>query len=78
MTPTTPVLSATQTITTLRRLAAHSTTTCAVQASAYGKCILGTYTDMKKDACKEEFELFGKCLREAVSSNLIKLFLSFL
>ena len=52
--------------TPLRRLATHSMTTCATQAAAYGKCILGTYTDMKKDACKDEFEKFGKCMREAV------------
>jgi len=50
----------------LQRLAIHSTTTCAGQASAYGKCILATYTDVRKDACKEEFAKFGQCLREAV------------
>ncbi|KAI8993909.1 hypothetical protein BD414DRAFT_394563, partial [Trametes punicea] len=52
--------------TPLRRLALHSTTTCAAVASAYGKCILATYTDVQKDACKEEFAKFGACLREAV------------
>lgn len=51
----------------LQRLAWHSTTTCAAQASAYGKCILATYTDVKKDICREEFAKFGACLREAVS-----------
>ena len=54
--------------TTLRRLALHSTTTCAASASAYGKCILATYTDVQKDTCKVEFEKFGACVREAVSS----------
>ncbi|KAI0093076.1 hypothetical protein BDY19DRAFT_921873 [Irpex rosettiformis] len=49
-----------------RRLALHSTTTCAVQASEYGKCILKTYTDIRKDACKEEFAKFGACLRTAM------------
>ncbi|KAF9820315.1 hypothetical protein IEO21_01529 [Rhodonia placenta] len=53
-------------VTPLRRLALHSTSTCSAQASAYGKCILSTYTDVKKDACKEEFAKFGACLREAV------------
>ncbi|KAI0358674.1 hypothetical protein OH77DRAFT_1380161, partial [Trametes cingulata] len=50
----------------LRRLAFHSTTTCSAAASAYGKCILATYTDVHKDSCKEEFAKFGACLREAV------------
>ncbi|KAI0074166.1 hypothetical protein K474DRAFT_1573434, partial [Panus rudis PR-1116 ss-1] len=54
------------TTTPLRRLAVASTTTCATQASAYGKCILATYTDVRKDACKDEFAKFGACLREAV------------
>ncbi|KAH7913898.1 hypothetical protein BJ138DRAFT_1001269 [Hygrophoropsis aurantiaca] len=54
------------TSTPLRQLALHSTTTCSAQASAYGKCILATYTDVKKDVCKEEFEKFGQCLRTSV------------
>ncbi|KAJ7322852.1 hypothetical protein DFH08DRAFT_351882 [Mycena albidolilacea] len=52
--------------TPLARLALHSTATCAVQASGYGKCILATYTDVTKDVCKDEFALFAKCLREAM------------
>ncbi|KAF7973724.1 hypothetical protein HWV62_14422 [Athelia sp. TMB] len=52
--------------TPLRRLALHSTTTCATHASAYGQCILGVYQDVRKDVCKEEFAKFGQCLREAV------------
>jgi hypothetical protein len=52
--------------TPLRRLALHSTSTCATQASAYGQCILATYKDVKKDVCKEEFAKFGQCLRDAV------------
>ncbi len=59
--------SATTASTPLRRLAFHSTATCSAQASVYGKCILATYTDVRKDACKAEFEKFGACLREAVS-----------
>lgn len=55
--------------TPLRRLALHSTTTCSATASAYGKCILATYTDVHKDTCKEEFAKFGACLREAVSNQ---------
>ncbi|KAL7281463.1 hypothetical protein ACG7TL_004778 [Trametes sanguinea] len=58
--------STTAATTPLRRLALHSTTTCATTASAYGKCILATYTDVHKDACKEEFAKFGACLREAM------------
>ncbi|EPQ57391.1 hypothetical protein GLOTRDRAFT_38198 [Gloeophyllum trabeum ATCC 11539] len=50
----------------LRRFALHATSTCATQAEAYGKCILATYTDVRKDACKEEFAKFGACLRESV------------
>ncbi|KAI0342099.1 hypothetical protein BDW22DRAFT_1331204 [Trametopsis cervina] len=53
--------------TPLKRLAMHTTTTCATQASEYGKCILQTYADVRKDACKEEFAKFGACLRTAVS-----------
>ncbi|KAJ6590415.1 hypothetical protein DFH09DRAFT_908717 [Mycena vulgaris] len=52
--------------TPLSRLALHSTTTCSVQATSYGKCILTTYTDVKKDACKAEFAKFALCLRKAV------------
>ncbi|TCD69821.1 hypothetical protein EIP91_006134 [Steccherinum ochraceum] len=52
--------------TPLRRLAVASTTTCSQQASVYGKCILATYTDVKKDSCKDEFMKFGACLREAM------------
>lgn len=52
--------------TPLKRLAYASTTTCAAQASTYGNCILATYTDVRKDACKAEFEHFGACLRKAV------------
>ncbi|KZT28944.1 hypothetical protein NEOLEDRAFT_1057193 [Neolentinus lepideus HHB14362 ss-1] len=55
--------------TPLRRFAVHATTTCATHAEAYGKCILATYTDVRKDACKEEFAKFGACLREAVSCD---------
>ncbi|KAH7927134.1 hypothetical protein BV22DRAFT_990070, partial [Leucogyrophana mollusca] len=54
------------TSTPLRQLALHSTTTCSTHATAYGKCILATYTDVKKDVCQQEFEKFGQCLREAV------------
>ncbi|KAF8444531.1 hypothetical protein L210DRAFT_3394880 [Boletus edulis BED1] len=50
----------------LKRLALHSTTTCSSQATAYGKCIVATYTDVRKDCCKHEFEKFGQCLRAAV------------
>lgn len=50
----------------LQRFALHSTSTCASQATAYGKCILATYTDVKKDACAEQFAEFGRCLRTAV------------
>ncbi|KAI6134488.1 hypothetical protein EDD17DRAFT_1492649 [Pisolithus thermaeus] len=53
-------------VTPLRRLAIHSTTTCSAEATAYGKCILATYADVRKDVCKREFEKFGQCLRQAV------------
>ncbi|KAF9227419.1 hypothetical protein BS17DRAFT_695369 [Gyrodon lividus] len=52
--------------TPLKRLALYSTTTCSAQATVYGKCILATYTDVRKDSCKQEFEQFGQCLRQAV------------
>ncbi|KAF8219928.1 hypothetical protein L208DRAFT_1336744 [Tricholoma matsutake] len=58
------------TATPLQRLALHSTSTCSDQASSYGKCILATYTDVKKNSCREEFVKFGECLRKAVSSCL--------
>ncbi|KAJ6625575.1 hypothetical protein B0H10DRAFT_2001997 [Mycena sp. CBHHK59/15] len=58
--------TATTTKTPLSRLAVHSTVTCSAQATVYGKCILATYTDVTKDACKDEFAKFGKCLREAM------------
>ncbi|KZT72058.1 hypothetical protein DAEQUDRAFT_54666 [Daedalea quercina L-15889] len=59
-------------LTPLRRFATHTTTTCSAQASAYGKCILATYMDVRKDACKEEFEKFGVCMREAVCMQLVR------
>ncbi|KAF8070508.1 hypothetical protein FPV67DRAFT_1024299 [Lyophyllum atratum] len=51
----------------LRKLALHSTSTCSSQASVYGKCILASYADVKKDMCSKEFAQFGECLRKAVS-----------
>ncbi|KAI0035555.1 hypothetical protein K488DRAFT_29994, partial [Vararia minispora EC-137] len=64
MTPT--PATTTQASRPLRRLAHASTVTCATQAAAYGQCILATYTDVRKDSCKAEFEKFGACLRQAV------------
>ena len=61
----TPTISAVAS-TPLRRFAHASTTSCAAQASDYGRCILATYTDVRKDACKAEFERFGACLRSVV------------
>ncbi|KAH9985983.1 hypothetical protein BJV74DRAFT_775296 [Russula compacta] len=58
--------SSTTVATPLRRLAVASTTTCAKEASEYGKCIVATYTDVQKDACKAEFDRFGTCLRRTV------------
>lgn len=52
--------------TPLRRFAAAATTTCAAHATAYGQCVLATYTDIRKDACKAEFDKFGACLRQVV------------
>ncbi|KAF8977652.1 hypothetical protein BDQ17DRAFT_1232246 [Cyathus striatus] len=50
----------------LKRLAFASTTSCASQASVYGKCVLATYTDVRKDICKDEFIKFAECLRKHV------------
>ncbi|KAA1473874.1 hypothetical protein DENSPDRAFT_301150 [Dentipellis sp. KUC8613] len=50
----------------LRRLAQHSTSSCGAQASAYGKCMFASYTDVHKDICKAEFDKFAVCLRQAV------------
>ncbi|KAH9972409.1 hypothetical protein BGW80DRAFT_1173138 [Lactifluus volemus] len=58
--------SSTAVVTPLRRLAIASTTSCAKEASSYGKCIVTTYTDVHKDTCKAEFEKFGACLRQTV------------
>ncbi|KAJ7074206.1 hypothetical protein C8F01DRAFT_950612, partial [Mycena amicta] len=58
--------SSSKTTSPLRRFAAHTTTTCASQASVYGKCILASYTDVSKDMCQAEFALFAQCLRQAV------------
>ncbi|KAF8502362.1 hypothetical protein F5888DRAFT_1188647 [Russula emetica] len=60
------VSSSTSVATPLRRLAVASTTTCAKQASDYGKCIVATHTDVHKDTCKAEFDKFGACLRQTV------------
>ena len=53
----------------LKRLAYHSTATCANEASAYGKCIVATYTDVKKGVCKDEFAKYARCLRRAVRAR---------
>lgn len=53
----------------LKRLAYHSTTTCANEASSYGKCIVATYTDVKKGVCKDEFVKYAQCLRRAVGAQ---------
>ncbi|KAH7888761.1 hypothetical protein F5I97DRAFT_1803594 [Phlebopus sp. FC_14] len=57
--------------TPLKRFALHSTITCSQQATAYGKCILATYTDVRKDSCKEEFQKFGQCIRRAVCQTAV-------
>lgn len=62
----------------LKRLAVHATTTCASQASVYGKCILVSYTDVHKDICKDEFAKFGQCLREAVGIRFYISLLAFI
>ncbi|KAJ7089352.1 hypothetical protein B0H15DRAFT_908212 [Mycena belliarum] len=56
----------------LGRLALHSTATCSVHATAYGRCVLATYTDVTKDVCKEEFSKFALCLRQAVCSLFLR------
>ncbi|KAH9083359.1 hypothetical protein EDB83DRAFT_2253966 [Lactarius deliciosus] len=61
-----PAASSSTAVTPLRRLAIASTTTCAKEASDYGKCIVATYTDVHKDMCKAEFEKFGACLRQTM------------
>jgi hypothetical protein len=73
MQPTTlaAVSSSTAVATPLRRLAVASTTTCAKEASDYGKCIVATYTDVHKDTCKAEFDKFGACLRQTVRCKLV-------
>ena len=57
-------------LTPLRRFAAAATTTCAAQANAYGQCVLATYTDIRKDSCKAEFDKFGECMRQVVRTIL--------
>ncbi|GLB37484.1 putative mitochondrial respiratory chain complex I assembly [Lyophyllum shimeji] len=62
----TVVKSAVPRQTPLKRFALHTTSTCASQASVYGKCIVANYTDVQKDMCKEEFAQFKRCLRNAM------------
>ncbi|KAL1748806.1 hypothetical protein HDZ31DRAFT_59985 [Schizophyllum fasciatum] len=50
----------------LARLAAHTTKTCATQATVYGDCILKVYTDARKDICAQEFSAFKDCLQAAM------------
>ena len=44
-----------------------------MEAAAYGKCILATYTDVRKNSCQQEFENFGRCLRQAVGQKIVSL-----
>lgn len=53
--------------TPLKKLAYATTTTCSTHASAYGRCIVANYTDVKKDMCKDEFAKFVQCLHSTVS-----------
>lgn len=41
---------------------------CAELGAAYGQCVLKTYTNISKDACAKEFQLFRAC----VSANMKK------
>ncbi|KIY46773.1 hypothetical protein FISHEDRAFT_31127, partial [Fistulina hepatica ATCC 64428] len=50
----------------IKRLALHSTSTCAAQAAIYGKCIVKSYTDVRKGMCQAEWDNFSSCMREAV------------
>ncbi|KAF9529376.1 hypothetical protein CPB83DRAFT_263317 [Crepidotus variabilis] len=53
----------------LKRLALHTTSTCAAQATKYGKCIAASYLDVSKDMCKEEFAEFRSCVRQAMKKR---------
>jgi len=50
----------------IKRLAIAATATCTAPASAYGKCILASYQDTKKDMCAAEFRAFKDCVQTAV------------
>lgn len=58
---------ATERLRPIKQLALHVTLTCVPQAKIYGKCIVATYTDVRKDVCKAEFESFARCVQAAVS-----------
>ncbi|KZS98316.1 hypothetical protein SISNIDRAFT_139023 [Sistotremastrum niveocremeum HHB9708] len=57
------IMTASQSTTPLKRLAAACTTSCAVQAKEYGQCILASYTDVKRDMCAPEFAKFKNCVQ---------------
>ncbi|TFL04359.1 hypothetical protein BDV98DRAFT_590178 [Pterulicium gracile] len=69
MSSTVAAKTAAESLTPLRRLALHSTATCAKEATMYGDCILKVYKDVRKDACKEEFLRFGSCVRQAMKKK---------
>ncbi|KAF9566709.1 hypothetical protein CPC08DRAFT_79238 [Agrocybe pediades] len=53
----------------LKRLALHTTTTCAAQAKSYAECIVASYTDVSKDLCKAQFTVFKDCIRNAMRKS---------
>ncbi|KAI8050818.1 hypothetical protein BDF22DRAFT_745009 [Syncephalis plumigaleata] len=44
----------------------HSMAQCSVQAAKYGQCIVNTYQNIQRDACKAEFQLFKECMRRSL------------
>ncbi|KAH6910367.1 hypothetical protein BKA70DRAFT_1424910 [Coprinopsis sp. MPI-PUGE-AT-0042] len=53
----------------IKRLAVATTVTCAPQAAVYGKCVAASYTDVKKDMCRDEFAKFKDCIKAAMKKR---------
>ena len=71
-----PPVSASSRTSPIRRLATTTTVTCASQATVYGRCILASYSDARKDMCAAEFAQFKTCFQTIVCP--FNLFLGFL
>ncbi|KAI8992080.1 hypothetical protein BDF20DRAFT_812789 [Mycotypha africana] len=45
---------------------AKGVSSCSMQATAYGQCILASYKDVHVNMCQSEFQAFKDCVQRSV------------